>query len=82
MKKTCERKKKKREKWLLKTFMSGNSNMNMLISCVCVIMVWRAIWDMCETFILPNHQVLSDVLCLIIWIIVLLLDDGKLKELA
>lgn len=77
------KKKKEKDKPLRQRFRNdGNSNLNMLISCASVIMVWRAIWDLCDTFIFPSHQVLSDLVCLLIWIIVLLLDDWKLKELV
>jgi len=83
MKRPKKKKKKERDKRLLKRFRNDdNSNLNMLISCACVIMVWRGIWDLCDTFIFPDHKVLSDLICLIIWVVVLLLDDGKLKELA
>ena len=56
-------------------------NLNIIIVCVCIIMIWRAVWDMCDLFIFPDNQILSDIICFVIWIIVLLIDDGKLEEL-
>lgn len=83
MKRFKKKKKKERDKRLLKKFRNdSNSNLNMLISCASVIMIWRAIWDLCDTYIFPDNLLLSDIVCLIIWIVVLLIDDGKLKELV
>ncbi len=56
-------------------------NLNIIIVCVCIIMIWRAVWDMCDLFIFPDNQILSDIICFVIWIVVLLIDDGKLEEL-
>ena len=57
------------------------SNLRIFIVCVCVIMIWKAVWDFCELFIFPNNIILSDVVCLVVWTVVLLIDDGKLYEL-
>lgn len=57
------------------------SNIRILIVCICVIMIWKAVWDFCDMFIFPNNIILSDIVCLVVWIVVLLLDDGKLYEL-
>ena len=57
------------------------SNIRILIVCICVIMIWKAVWDLCDMFIFPNNIILSDIVCLVVWIVVLLLDDGKLYEL-
>lgn len=56
-------------------------NLSIIVVCACVIMIWRAVRDLCDLFIFPDNKVLSDLVCLIIWIIILLLDDGELKEL-
>jgi hypothetical protein len=56
-------------------------NLNIIIVCICIIMIWRAVWDMCDLFIFPDNQILSDIICFVIWIVVLLIDDGKLEEL-
>jgi len=57
------------------------SNWRMFAVCISVIMIWKAVWDFCDMFIFPNNIIMSDIVCLVIWIIVLLLDDGKLCEL-
>lgn len=57
------------------------SNWRMFVVCISVIMIWKAVWDLCDMFIFPNNIILSDIVCLVVWIVVLLLDDGKLYEL-
>ena len=31
------------------------SNIRILIVCICVIMIWKALWDFCDMFIFPNN---------------------------
>ncbi len=57
------------------------SNLRILLVCISVIMVWRGVWDLCDMFIFPSNKVLSDITCLIIGLIILLVDDGKIDEL-
>ena len=58
-----------------------NSNLNVFIVCVSIIMIWRWVWDLLDAYLFPNNRFLSCVICIIIWVGVLLLDDGKLWEL-
>jgi hypothetical protein len=60
----------------------NNSNLNTIVVCISVIMVWRWIWDLLDYYVFPNNPLLSDVLCIMLWIAVLLIDDWKLGELA
>jgi hypothetical protein len=51
------------------------SNVNILIECVAIIMIWRGVWDLLEMYILPENQLVSNITCIIVGIIVLLWDD-------
>jgi hypothetical protein len=51
------------------------SNVNILIECVAIIMIWRGVWDLLEMYVLPENQLVSNITCIIIGIIVLLWDD-------
>ncbi len=57
------------------------SNVNILIECVAIIMIWRGVWDLLEMYVLPENQLVSNITCIIIGIIVLLWDDWRLWEL-
>ncbi len=52
-----------------------HSNVNILIECVAIIMIWRGVWDLLEMYILPENQLVSNVTCIVVGIIVLLWDD-------
>ena len=58
-----------------------NSNASILIECIAIIMIWRWVWDLLEIYVLPNSPLASNLTCVIVWILVLLLDDWKLFEL-
>jgi len=57
------------------------SNLNIFIVCVSIIMIWRGVWDLLDIYLFPHNRLLSCIICIIIWVWVLLLDDGKLWEL-
>ena len=59
----------------------NNSNLNTIVVCISVIMVWRWIWDLLDMYVFPNTPLLSDLLCIALWIAILLIDDWKLSEL-
>ena len=66
----------------IKRFRKDNgSNLNTIVVCVSVIMVWRWIWDLLDYYVFPNNPLLSDLLCIALWIGILLIDDWKLNEL-
>lgn len=58
-----------------------DSNRNILIECIAIIMIWRGVWDLLEIYIFPDSPFISNTLCVILWIGILLLDDWKLWEL-
>lgn len=60
---------------------SYNSNANIFLVCVCIVMVWRWVWNLLDMYIFPNNPVISNIICISLWIIVLLMDDWKLLEL-
>ena len=59
----------------------NDSNLNTIIVCISVIMVWKWVWDLLEIYVFPENPLLSNVLCAVIWMSILLIDDWKLEEL-
>ena len=43
-----------------------NSNMNILIECTAIIMIWRGVWDLLEIYVLPENQLASNIMCIIV----------------
>ena len=44
-------------------------------------MIWRWIWDLLDIYLFPDNPFISNLASVALWIIVLLIDDGKLWEL-
>ena len=66
----------------IKRFRKDNdSNLNTIVVCISVVMVWRWVWDLLDIYIFPNNPLISNLICIIVWLAILLIDDGKLEEL-
>lgn len=66
----------------IKRFRKDNdSNLNTIIVCISVIMVWKGIWDLLEIYVFPDNPLVSNILCAVVWFAILLVDDWKLEEL-
>ena len=57
------------------------SNLNIFVVCVSIIMIWRWIWNILDMYIFPNNPLVSNLICIVLWIIILLIDDWRLLEL-
>ena len=60
---------------------SDDSNANIFLVCVCIVMVWRWVWNLLDMYIFPNNPLISNIICIFLWIAILLMDDWKLLEL-
>jgi len=75
-------------KMKLKKFFRGLSTkpnpyfLERLITAVAIVMVWRGMWNLLDTYFFPQHKILSDILSVVIGLILLYLpDDGEIKDL-
>ena len=59
-----------------------NSNWNIFVVCIAIVMIWRGIWDLLDMYVFPNSPLISNLVCIGIGILVLLIDDGKLWEIS
>jgi MFS superfamily sulfate permease-like transporter len=58
-----------------------DSNWNIFVVCIAIVMIWKWIWDLLDMYIFPGYPLISNLICIGIGIIVLLMDDWKLWEL-
>lgn len=58
------------------------SNRNIFLIFLAVVMIWRWIQDLLTILLFPNHPIISCIICIVIWVIILLIDDGKIDELS
>lgn len=66
----------------IKTFRKNyNSNWNIFVVCIAIVMIWKWIRDLLDMYVFPGHPLVSNLVCIGIGILVLLVDDGKLWEL-
>ena len=59
-----------------------NSNWNIFLVCVCIVMIWRGVWNLLDIFVFPNNPFVSNIICILLWLTILLIDDWKLWELG
>ena len=52
-----------------------------LITAIAVVMVWRGVWNLLDTYLFPQHKILSDVLSIVIGLLLLYLPDGEIDDL-
>ena len=58
-----------------------NPNGSVLVICICVVMIWRAVRDLCDLYIFPDNKLLSDIVCFVLWVWILIIHDWNLKDL-
>lgn len=55
---------------------------HLVIVAVAVVMMWRGIWSLLDLYLLPDQQLLSNVLSIAVAFAILYFDDFHLKELS
>ena len=65
-----------------KIWRNGTSNLNMFLTCMSLVMIWRGIWHLLDYYLLPNHYVWNALIPLVIGLVYLFIDDSNLKELT
>lgn len=58
------------------------SNLNIFLVFLAIVMIWRGVQDLLTLCLFPNHPIISCIICITIWMIILLIDDGMIDELS
>lgn len=58
------------------------NNINTIITVFAVIMIRRWMRWLLDKFLFPNHEIISYLVSITIWIIILRLDDKEINELS
>ena len=58
------------------------SNWNIFLIFLAIVMVWRGIQDLLTLCLFPNYPIISCLICIVVWLFILLIDDWKLDELS
>ena len=57
------------------------SNRNAFLIFAAIVMIRCGVANLIETYFFPNRPLVRCLICIVLWLIILLLDDGKLWEL-
>ena len=58
------------------------SNRNIFLIFLAIVMVWRWIQDLLTLCLFPSHPIISCIICIVIGMTILLIDDWKIDELS
>ena len=58
------------------------SNRNIFLIFLAVVMLWKWVQDLLTIILFPNYPIVSSIICIVIWLGILLVDDGKIDELS
>lgn len=58
------------------------SNLNIFMIFLAIVMLRKWVQDLLTIILFPNHPIISCIICIAIWMIILLIDDGKIDELS
>ncbi len=52
-----------------------------LIIVIGIIMVWRGVWHLLDTYLYPENELLSSLICIFVGLLLIYLPDKNLKQL-
>ena len=58
------------------------SNRNIFLIFLAVVMLWKWIQDLLTIILFPNYPIVNWIKCIVVWLSILLIDDGKIDELS
>ncbi len=58
------------------------SNWNIFLIFLAVVMLWKWIQDLLTIILFPDYPIISCIICIVVWLSILLIDDGKIDELS
>ncbi len=58
------------------------SNWNIFLIFLGVVMLWKWVQDLLTIILFPNYPIISCIICIVVWLSILLIDDGKIDELS
>lgn len=57
-------------------------NLNYIVIAVGIVMIWRGIWGLLDTYLTPSNPTLSFIISIIIGLIILLLNNPKKADIS
>lgn len=63
-------------------YMRPLSDIKILIFAIAIIMIWRGVWNLVDTYFFPEHFLASNILSVLVWVLILFLSDSRLELLV
>ena len=58
------------------------SNLNIFLIFLAIVMLRKWVQDLLTIILFPNYPIISCIICIVVWLTILLIDDGKIEELS
>ena len=73
--------KKIKENQKVAEFKQRHPNANAVVIVLGIIMLWRGVWGLLDTYLFPGQQVLSYLVSIVLGVLILYLDDFSVENL-
>ena len=58
------------------------SNLNIFLIFLAIVMLRKWVQDLLTIILFPNYPIISCIICIVVWLSILLIVDGKIEELS
>lgn len=65
----------------IKKLRKKRTNVNILVTTMAIVMIWRWVWWLLDMFVFPNDPFFSYLISVLLWIFLLFVDNEELDEL-
>lgn len=55
-------------------------NVRVFLLIIAVVVIWRWIWNLFDRYFFPDNFILSNILTIIIWLIIIFINDYELED--
>ena len=66
---------------MFQRFRKNHSNLNSIIIGASIIMFWRGCWGLMDLYLFPNNETLSYIVSIALGLLLLYLNNFRLKEI-
>lgn len=56
-------------------------DLKILLLTIAIIMIWKGIWDILDTYF-PTDSIFASIVSILLWVLILFLNDNDLSQLA
>jgi len=57
-------------------------NIRVFLLLLAVVVIWRWIWNIFDRYFFPDYFMLSNLLSIVIWLVIIFINDYELEDLV